>query len=420
MIATDKIGLSMNKFSFFLARRFLRAASSEHAISVMIIICLVGIFISTFALALAAAIMNGLERATKEKLQGVHADLIIRSYRSLDSAKIDTILTTEFAGVIAAASPRRFGHGILFNEQEQDMTCPVVVIGVDPDREQAMSGINAMVQEPREHNSLPEILTQNAILIGSAKLQELDKKRGDTITIFFAAGEQRSKKKLTLGQEQATIAGVFKTGMEEVDNRLILVNTTFFDELFPNNEINEIGLKLAQGADTEKVKKLLADRLQLDIISWQDLYPGLTSAMLLERYVALCIMALIALVASMNIVALLFMYITHKQSDIAILKAMGMANGAIEQTFIALALTITIIGTGLGLVLASLVSFLLDHYKLITLPDVYYTTHVPADMSFSIIGGIVLLVIIMSLAAAWIPVRRVRTISVAQVLKFEA
>ena len=69
----------------------------------------------------------------------------------------------------------------------------------------------------------------------------------------------------------------------------------------------------------------LRHRLGLDVYSWKDLYPSLVASLKLEKYVSFFILALILLVASMNIISLLFMQITQKRPTIALLQAMGMS-----------------------------------------------------------------------------------------------
>ena len=73
----------------------------------------------------------------------------------------------------------------------------------------------------------------------------------------------------------------------------------------------------------KQVVESLKKRLDLEVMSWKDLYSSLVSALILEKYAILFILALVALVASLNIISLLFMYVTQKRTDIAILSNNG-------------------------------------------------------------------------------------------------
>ena len=72
----------MNKFTLKLALKYLRGAQDKKSISTMVGISFIGILIGSFSLMLSLAIMNGFEAATYERLQSIHAQLIIRAFGS--------------------------------------------------------------------------------------------------------------------------------------------------------------------------------------------------------------------------------------------------------------------------------------------------------------------------------------------------
>ncbi|PKN03572.1 hypothetical protein CVU75_01490, partial [Candidatus Dependentiae bacterium HGW-Dependentiae-1] len=117
---------------------------------------------------------------------------------------------------------------------------------------------------------------------------------------------------------------------------------------------------------------------------------------------------------------LLFMQITQKRGDIAIMKAMGMPDGDITTLFVWLGMSISLVATVLGLALASIVSWFLEHYPFITLPDVYFVTHLPARMEWSLLAQVFVVIMIISFFATWFPAQKTRTINIADVLRFEA
>ena len=72
-----------------------------------------------------------------------------------------------------------------------------------------------------------------------------------------------------------------------------------------------------------------------------------------------------------------------------------------------------------GLALACVASFVLDHYQLISLPDVYYTTHLPSHMEWYMPPFVFAVVMLISVLATWIPTRQIASINIADVLRFE-
>ena len=127
---------------------------------------------------------------------------------------------------------------------------------------------------------------------------------------------------------------------------------------------------------------------------------ALLAALTLEEYVSFLVIALITLVASMNILALLFMQITNKRTDIALLKTIGMPSHAITTIFIYMGLGIALCASICGVLCATVISFCIDHYKLLPLPDAYYVSHVPAHMTIYIPLMVLCMVCLMSLCAA--------------------
>ena len=132
------------------------------------------------------------------------------------------------------------------------------------------------------------------------------------------------------------------------------------------------------------------------------------------------ILALITLVASMNIISLLFMQIIQKRGDIAILKSMGLSDKKISQIFFYLGMTISTIGSIAGLICSFIAGWFLENYPFITLPDAYYVTYLPAKMEWQIFVIVFVVVILISFLATWIPTRKTRKINISQVLRFES
>jgi ABC-type lipoprotein release transport system permease subunit len=105
--------------------------------------------------------------------------------------------------------------------------------------------------------------------------------------------------------------------------------------------------------------------------------------------------------------------------DIAILKALGLPQQSIVYIFVLFGMGIALAAALCGIVCAVIMSWFIDHFQLIKLPDAYYVTYVPAYMSWPIPVSVFLLVCIISFCAAWIPARKTKNFSIAQTLRFE-
>ncbi|HEV2916385.1 MAG TPA: FtsX-like permease family protein [Candidatus Babeliales bacterium] len=406
----------MQYITYIIAWRYISRSAREDTLSTMVLISFLGIFIGSFSLTLISAIMHGFDIETQKKLQGIHAHAIMHAQDdSLNFEALKLVLNQEFP-MIDAFCPTSQAHGLL-QEDSQDANNPSVIIikAIDPLCEPA---VTTLMQNSMPHNCIMNMVN-DGIIIGSALAQHHKLNINDMVQIYYAENTNPTKNKVTFHAKQAQIVGFIQTGIDDFDSSLVLCSFDFFDSLFPDIGIQEVHIKFKNTTDITKTIMALKKRLQLHIYSWQELYPALVSALLLEKYVSCIVLALITLVASMNIIALIFMKITAKRLDIAILKALGLSNSSVSTIFLLFGAGIALTAALCGITLAMLSGWLIDHYQLIHLPDAYYVSYVPAHISWPIPVGVFLLVCIISFLAAYIPARQTRKLSIAHTLRFE-
>lgn len=407
--------------AFFLAQRILLNNVYQKNISTMSFICFIGIFIGSFSLALVTAIMNGFEVSIHEKMQGIHAQIIIQSYRNgINTNVLAPILQKEFPE-IRSFSPMATHHILVRSNSKSEEETPTIAIikGIKPEEEKNTSTLSQKMINTLDNKPFTELFTGDHIIIGKKLAQYNNITTGDEIELLFIRDGHIHGKKVIFDAHPAIVTGIFDTGIDEFDNGVVYCSLDFLETLYPNVDVDQINITIAPHVDEKKLIQKLRKRLGLDVYSWKDLYPSLVATLKLEKYVSFFILALILLVASMNIISLLFMQITQKRPDIAILKAMGMSHKAISTIFFIIGMTISCIASGCGLVTALLASWFLEKYPFITLPDTYYVTQLPIAMNGEIICAVFCVVILFTLFATWLPIQRIATINVSRVLRFE-
>lgn len=409
----------MKYITILLTWRFLRGTTQEKNVSTMVFVCFLGIAIGSFALALVTSVMQGFEQVTHEKMQGIHAQIIIRSFGDIiDLEKIKSVLDQEFPA-IRAFSPSSMKQVIIQKEGSDDITNVIMIKGIDPKKESNVSTLESKIIAPSQ-KKLVDVTYANHILIGKKLATLLECEIGDPVNLIFVHDEQIQRKHIVFDYKKATIGGLFTTGIDEFDQSLIFCSLDFFTHLFPDDGITQINVRLYPGTHEAKTITQLKDRLHLDVYSWKDLYPALVSALKLEKYAMFFILAIIILVASMNIISLLFMQITQKRGDIAILKVMGLPDYQINSIFLYIGIIIALLGSITGLSCAFIAGILLQQYPFITLPDVYYTTHLPVSMSWHLFVTTFIVIIFLSTMVTWLTTRKAQKINIAEVLRFEA
>lgn len=409
-------GSAMKSVTYLLARRYLWNPQQEHTISLMILIAGISIFIGSFSLTLVTSIMNGFEYVVHEKMKNIHPTATIYGHDQLNVDAITAVITKEFPAV-TAVSPTAIGH-ILITSQKNDDALPLIAMlkGVDPIKEAQVSAIGSKF---RHGTTLTHAVRTTHIALGKELARSLQVTTGDPVSLLYIEQPHGNQKKVAIEQVDAIIGGIFDTGIDEYDAGVIYCSLPFFSHLFPEQGVTTIGLSFSSDSTTESLVPSVAQRLGLEVRTWQQLYPALFAALILEKYAMFFILLLITLVASMNIIALIFMLISHKKADIAILRALGMSYQHIRYLFMVIGISISAGAATIGILCAWITSMVLEAYPFIQLPDVYYVSHLPARMTFSIAIIVFCAVILIAWIASWFATRRIFTMQIARTLRFE-
>jgi lipoprotein-releasing system permease protein len=417
----------MKNMSFFIAQRYSTGTPQERSLTTMARVCFWSILLGSFSLALVMAVMNGFEKATHEKIKGINADSTMRTFQGeFDLASLTPLLDNPSLGV-AHWSPSAIGHALAGSTNELDLNSLILLKGIDPVREEQVSTLSRMIIQPIRTNTpaskniLASLVTTNHVLIGSSMARIQNLHVGDSLNLFVADQARSGATKLALSREQAVIAGIFQTGIDDFDANVVICDLPFLQNIDPSARIDTINLKHNDGTNEQSVITALKKQFDdVDIRSWKELYPALVDALKLEKYAMFLILALIMLVACTNIIALLFMQITQKRGDIAILRSLGMSPQAIRRIFIFMGMGLSTVATIIGLTLATITSYLLDHFQLISLPDVYYVTHLPARMEPQLLLVVFAVILLMSFGATWFATKKISSLNIAHILRFEA
>ena len=116
------------------------------------------------------------------------------------------------------------------------------------------------------------------------------------------------------------------------------------------------------------------------------------------------VLGLIIIVAIFNIVGAVLMLIIQKTGAIGILRSMGASGKQIIQIFIFQGITLAIVGILIGNLLALLLSWLQNEFKIIELPEqIYYLSNVPISINIETYFIVSILGLILSLFASLIP-----------------
>ena len=140
--------------------------------------------------------------------------------------------------------------------------------------------------------------------------------------------------------------------------------------------------------------------------TWRELNASLGFALRLEKLVIFVTVALVILVAALNIVSNISLLVVERKRDLGVFATLGASPEALGRVYVLLGLAIGSLGTGLGLAGGAGSAWLLDRFGLVPLPsDVYMLSHVPFALHPGELAVVAAFSLAMALAAAAFPAR---------------
>lgn len=400
----------------YIAHRYLWYQHKNQTIGAMIKVCGLSIAIATCSLALVISIENGFQQATYEKMQSIYPDLIIESELENQDEELLNFLLQNHELHIKAYTLQHQTQALITTMYTTTSPLMIVFRGIDPDRQTTVSSLATKIIEPR-HTPMAELLTDNGILIGSQLADLLHLKIGDQAFILYNMHHTKNLQ-MKFQKKPVTIVGLFKTGIDDIDSSLVYCNHSLFDTMIHDDFITHIHIKLSHHSYESTTKQKIQQRLNAHVYSWKDLYPALISAMTLEKWAMIFILFLIMCVATMNIISLIFMYITQKQRDIAILLSMNMSIFDVRKIFLTISFIIATIASLIGLSSAFIIAKLLQLYPCIKLPDnIYDTDYLPIKLELPVFFVILSITIGISLCASLYATRKLNQLNKVELLK---
>jgi len=227
------------------------------------------------------------------------------------------------------------------------------------------------------------------------------------------------------------VVGIFEIGVYEYDRSSALIHYEDASRLFRLDDgVTGVRLKLDDLDTAPQVRRDLKRNIGLEywVSDWTLRHSNYFKAVRTEKTVMFIILSLIVAVAAFNIVSTLVMVVTDKQSDIAILRTLGMSPTSIMWVFMVQGTLIGLVGMLLGLAsgiaiaanISTIVPALEQFFQTQFLPrGVYPITDLPSEMKQSDVIKISLLSFGISIVATLYPALRASRTRPAEALRYE-
>ncbi len=142
------------------------------------------------------------------------------------------------------------------------------------------------------------------------------------------------------------------------------------------------------------------------VATWRELNAPLAFALRLEKTVIFLTVALVILVAALNIVSNIALTVVEKKRDLGVFTSLGASPASLQRIYLTLGAVIGLLGTSAGVLLGVGLSLALERFRLVPLPaDVYMLSHVPFAVHPGEVAAIAAFALLTALAAAVLPAR---------------
>ncbi|RLB98955.1 MAG: lipoprotein-releasing ABC transporter permease subunit [Deltaproteobacteria bacterium] len=396
-------------YETFIARGYLRSKRRRTVFPLITLLGVAGVAVGVMILITVTAVMTGAERHFQQRVLSVSAHLIVMRYGEAlqDYEKIGQRI--EALDEVVATAPFVYAQGLL---RSTKATAGSVIRGIDPNREgQTTTVLSSAILETlaADFARRQDAPGPPGIVLGRELARQLAVAPGDQI--FLLSPPVRGKDAARVpAMERLKVLGTIETGLYDFDNSLAYLHLADAQQLTgAGGAVTGIAVRLADIYRADAVKERIAAELGFPYWAkdWMQLYHNMFSALKLQKTVMFIILTLIVLVAALNISGTLFMMVTEKTRDIAILKAMGATDRSIGRIFVLKGMWIGLTGTLLGLAGGFGLCALLQRYPFVHLdPKIYPFTRLPVDVQPADVALIVGFALLICFLATLYPSRR--------------
>nr|WP_217430501.1 ABC transporter permease [Sulfitobacter algicola] len=362
-----------------IAWRYLRAKRAEGGVSVMTWISLIGVTLAVFALIAVLSVRSGFRADFVDVILGANAHVTL--YQSAEFNETG-IVDRRIEDFDAMAERVRQVDGVV-------RVAPLVkrqVLGSGGERNTLIEvfGIShenlktvPRVISPEE--SIGDLERFNeGIAIGWGIARELGVNVGDRMMVTSPNGATTPMGTIPR-RNSYEVVYIFKTGRFDIDRVRVYMPFTEAQAFFNREGFADELEVMVEDPDSVGDRNDQLDRDPTHIVSqmiaaggprtlswtWRDSSGAYLRALTVEDNMMFIIMAILVLIATMNIVSGLIMLVKNKGRDIGILRTMGLGEGSVLRVFFICGAFTGVIGTTFGVILGCIFAIYIEQIFLV-------------------------------------------------------
>lgn len=371
-------------WEYFIAEKIRKGGNQQNISTPVMRISIIAIALGVTVMIITLGIVSGFKSAIREKIATFSGHLSISPVSTNESfeEKPFSAQFVENAGLLSIPEIERIEYtggvgGIL---KTNDAVQGIFLKGVN-------SGyLTELAKETKIRGIIPDFndsTAKNQVIIASALAKQMQLDTGMSINVYFMEGRIRIRK--------YQISAIVENSIENF-NQLIYCNINQVRQLrgWPEDAAGNAEIFLHQFSDLEKAYDTVRDKLGY---AFQDDGTQLEVKTVLENYAMIfnwlslfdtntyVIIALMILVALVNLASGLLILILEKSSMIGLLKSLGAANQKISRIFLYQSVHFILKGLFYGNIFGISLALVQQHFQIFKLnPETYYINAVPVQL----------------------------------------
>lgn len=368
---------------------------------------------------LSLAIIGGFNEAIQNKVFGFWGEIVIGPYDSnseliVQSAPVQfneqLIGQVRNTPGVTTVYPFAVRPGILKSKSEME---GIRLKGVTPEQkfrsEIRFSGASLDFQDSSYSRD---------ILLSERTAARMDVHAGDSIRLYVITAQTPRIRKLR-------VAGLYRTGMEEVDRQFALCDIRLIQQLsdWTREDISGYQVELKNNRDADTMAEQIYYNFitpPMDARSIPTIYESIFGWLKTMDTNGRILLIIVGIVGLINIASTMLILMVDRAVMIGLLKALGMAPNKLWGLFLSLAGLISTLGLVIGNIIGIGLALAEKKWHFIKLPEeTYNVDYVPVKIDWWQIAALDVATLVLCISCTLLPLLYIRRIQPARVLHFK-